>query len=69
MNNLDVLKQYWPILVPLIVVQLALMLFALVHVLRHPRYRFGNKPMWIAIVVLFQFIGPIVYFVFGRSEE
>lgn len=63
------LSQYLPFLIPVILIELALMLTALFHVLRHPSYRFGNKPMWIVIVVLFQIIGPVVYFAFGRGEE
>nr|NLJ03118.1 PLDc_N domain-containing protein [Bacillota bacterium] len=45
------------------------MITALVHIFKHPTYRFGSRAMWIAIVVLFQMIGPIVYFVFGRGED
>lgn len=66
---MEILTEYWPILLPLIVVELGLAITALVHVLRHPHYRFGNKPLWIVVVLLIQFVGPIVYFVFGRGEE
>lgn len=66
---MEILTGYWPILLPLIVVELGLAITALVHVLRHPHYRFGNKPLWIVVVLLIQFVGPIVYFVFGRGEE
>ncbi|KRL11050.1 PLDc N-terminal domain-containing protein [Schleiferilactobacillus perolens] len=68
-NNVQVLIKYLPIFIPLIILELALMVTALVHVLRHPHYRFGNKVMWIIIVVFIQIIGPIVYFVFGRGED
>ena len=58
-----------PIFIPLILLQLTLALTALVHLLKHPHYRFGNKIFWIIVVLLIQFIGPTVYFVFGRGEE
>ena len=32
-----------PLLLPLIILQFILAITALVHVLRHPNYRFGNK--------------------------
>jgi hypothetical protein len=51
------------------VAQLILAVVALVHVLRHPRYRFGNQILWILIVLLVNMIGPILYFVIGRGEE
>ncbi len=67
--GLDTLKEYLPFLIPLAVAQLALGITALVHVLRHPHYRFGNKVMWALIVMLVQTIGPVVYFAFGKGEE
>lgn len=67
--DLAALKEYLPFLIPLAAAQLALGITALVHVLRHPHYRFGNKVMWALIVMLVQIIGPAVYFAFGRGEE
>ena len=66
---MDKLLEILPFLIPVILIQLALMIAALIHVLRHPQYRFGTKTMWILIVVLLQIIGPIFYFAFGRGEE
>jgi len=48
------LKEYLPFLIPLVIAQYALAITALVHVLRHPRYRFGNKVMWVLIVLFIQ---------------
>ncbi|SCJ53161.1 Negative regulatory protein yxlE [uncultured Eubacterium sp.] len=61
--------EYLPFLIPVIIIELALMITALVHVLRHDHYKFGNRPIWIIVVILIQIIGPIIYFVFGRSDE
>lgn len=66
---MEILREYLPFFIPVIIAQLALGITALVHVLKHPHYRFGNKIMWVFIVLLIGFIGPIVYFVFGRGEE
>ena len=63
------LMEYLPFLIPIILVELALMLTALIHVLKHPKYRFGNRVLWIVIVVALQIIGPILYFTVGRGEE
>lgn len=60
--------EYLPMLLPVVVIEVILMLTALVHVLRHPHYRFGNKAVWVIVVIFVQIIGPIVYFVFGRGE-
>lgn len=66
---MEVFLQYLPFLIPIIIIQLGLALFALIHVLKHTQYKFGNKAMWIVIVLFVQIIGPIVYFVFGRGDE
>ncbi len=66
---MDVLVEYLPFLIPLIIIEWILAITALIHVLRHPHYKFGNKPFWIVVVLFVQIIGPIVYFVFGRGEE
>lgn len=66
---MEILLDNLPIFIPLFVTQVALGLIALIHVLRHPHYRFGNKMMWAFVVVLVNIIGPIVYFIFGRGDE
>ena len=66
---MDVLVKYWPFLILLVLAELVLAITALVHVLKHPYYRFWSKPVWVLIVLLVQIIGPIAYFVFGRGEE
>ncbi len=62
-------SEYFPFLIPLLILQLVLAVTALVHVLRHPRYRFGNKVVWVIVVLCVSIIGPVIYFVFGRGEE
>lgn len=67
--NIDLLIEYLPFIAPLILLQIGLAIFSAVHVVRHPHYRFGNRMMWLLIVLLIQWIGPLVYFVFGRGDE
>lgn len=61
-------REYIPFLIPIIIIELALAITALVHVLKHPNYRFGSKVFWVIVVLFIQIIGPIVYFTFGREE-
>ncbi|GAF39175.1 hypothetical protein FC83_GL002708 [Agrilactobacillus composti DSM 18527 = JCM 14202] len=68
-TNWQLLADNLPIFIPLILLELILMVTALVHVLRHPHYRFGNRILWVLIVVFIQIIGPILYFVFGRGDD
>jgi Phospholipase_D-nuclease N-terminal len=63
------LTPYIPILIPLVILELTLMIVALVHVLTHSTYKAGNRVMWVLIVVLINIIGPVLYFVLGRSDN
>lgn len=58
-----------PFLIPVFLVDIVLAAAAVTHILRHPHYRFGNKTMWLLIVVILMMFGPILYFVFGKGEE
>jgi len=66
---MDVLIRILPLLIPILVVDIALAVAAVVHILRHPHYRFGNKTMWLVIVIALLLFGPIIYFVFGKGED
>lgn len=61
--------EYLPFLLPLIIIQLALGIFSAVHVIKHPTYRFGTTTTWLLIVLLLQFVGPLLYFTIGRGER
>ena len=57
------------LLLPIIILEFILAITALIHVIKHPNYRFGNKAIWIIVVLFIQILGPIFYFIFGRGEE
>jgi hypothetical protein len=58
------------IVIPLLVVQVALMIVALRDLLRPDRrVRGGDKRIWIIVIVLGELIGPLVYLAFGRVDE
>lgn len=61
-------KQMLIMLIPIIILQLTLMIVALVHIFRHDNYKVGNRVLWVIVVVLFNLIGPILYFAIGRGE-
>jgi ABC-2 type transport system ATP-binding protein len=58
-----------PLLVPLLLLQLALLIVAVVDLLRDDRHvRGGNKGVWAVVIVFVNVIGPILYFVLGRVD-
>ena len=58
---MNMLFEILPLLVPVLLIDITLAVTAVRHVLRHPRYRFGNKTMWLVIVV--------VLLLFGKGEN
>ncbi|MBL1229797.1 PLDc_N domain-containing protein [Enterococcus sp. BWB1-3] len=66
---MDELMNYLPYLAPYLVVSLTLSIVALIHVIKHRNYRFGNVWIWSILVLFFQIIGPIAYFLIGKGEE
>jgi hypothetical protein len=57
------------LLLPLVLIELGLIAFALVDLIKRKKVKGGNKWVWGIIIVLLNFIGPIIYFVLGREEE
>ncbi|HET6444215.1 MAG TPA: PLD nuclease N-terminal domain-containing protein [candidate division Zixibacteria bacterium] len=67
-ESFDVLLEYLPLLIPILLIQLALVVAALWDLIRREKTR-GPKWLWVIIILLLNFIGPIVYFVVGRDDE
>jgi hypothetical protein len=64
---MDQIQQFLPYLIPIALLQLVLLAVALVDLARRERTR-GPKWMWLAIILLVNIIGPILYLVMGREE-
>lgn len=63
------LQEMLPFLIPLVIVQFALLGFTLWHVLTHPNYKRGNRMLWLIVVIVgMEFIGPILYFILGKED-
>jgi DMSO reductase anchor subunit len=65
---MDEFLKYLPLIIPLILIQLALMIFALIDLGKREKTR-GPKWMWALIIIFGELLGPIIYFVIGRPEE
>jgi len=57
------------LIMPLILIEVGLMVFALYDLVRRKRVKGGNKWLWGILIVLVNLIGPILYLVLGREEE
>jgi phosphotransferase system glucose/maltose/N-acetylglucosamine-specific IIC component len=55
-------------LVLLTLVELGLLVWAVLDIVQRPAVLWGQKWIWLVIVVLFGIIGPLVYFAIGRTQ-
>jgi len=68
-GSLASLGQYLVFLIPLAIIEVGLMVAALIHIFTHKTYKMGNRWIWVPLVILINIIGPVLYFVLGRSDE
>lgn len=70
MMDVNGLSEYLPLLIPLVLIQIGLLVFALLDLVKRPEEALnGSKVMWILIIALVNVIGPILYFIVGRKDE
>ena len=73
MSQLDVtpwarIVEIIPLLIPVLLIEVALMVWALIDIAKRKHVRGNNKVVWILVVVLINIIGPIIYFFLGRQD-
>lgn len=64
MDAAEVLKMVWP----LIIVQIALQIYALVDLFKRKKVKNLSLPVWAVIIILGEIVGPILYLLIGREE-
>jgi len=62
-----VLPRWLPLLIPIALIQLALLVVALVDWARRERTK-GPKWVWLLVILFVNIIGPIIYLLAGREE-
>ncbi len=66
---MDKIMEFLPFLIPLVIVQFALLGYTLYHILTHQSYKRGNRTLWLVVTIVFMnFVGPILYFLLGRED-
>lgn len=56
------------IIIPIIILQLILVVTALIN-LNKQRATNGPKWLWAIIIIFFNLVGPVLYFILGRKER
>lgn len=55
-------------LLPIIIIQIALQIFAIVKIAKQKTFKYFSKAIWIIIVLLGSLIGTIIYLLIERDE-
>lgn len=61
----DLIKIIWPV----IVIQVLFQLYALIDVARARKTKNLSVVAWVIIIIVGEILGPILYFLIGKSEE
>jgi len=55
------------VVIPLLLIQVGLIVWALVDLVKRERVKGGSKIVWVLVILIFEFIGPILYLAWGRE--
>ena len=71
MDDINKIIELLPLLIPLIIAELAVLGYTLYHIFTHSSYKRGNRVLWTVISIVFmnKFIVPILYFVLGKEDS
>lgn len=62
-------KEILPFLIPLIIAEFVLLGYTIWHILTHENYKRGNRTLWLLVSIIgMEFIGPLLYFIFGKED-
>jgi hypothetical protein len=61
------LTRILPLLIPILLLQLGLMIYALVDLAKRERTK-GPKWLWALIIIFLELFGPVIYLLAGREE-
>ena len=66
---MEQIMEFLPFLIPLVIVQFGLLGYTIYHILTHNTYKRGNRTIWLVVViVLMNYVGPILYFLLGKED-
>lgn len=64
---MESVQEWIPLLAPILLIEIALMIVALVDLARRERTK-GPKWVWVLVIIFINLIGPVLYFLFSRDE-
>ena len=59
----------WLLLTPILIIQLVLWIVCLTNLTKKKETKYANKPIWAAIILLFQIVGSIAYLIIESEKN
>lgn len=57
------------IALPLVIINLIFVVIALIDLSKRKEVLWGNKVIWVILIIFVQYLGWILYFLIGKKEE
>jgi hypothetical protein len=67
-NLLEILQDFFWIIIPLVVLEVSLLLIALLDWRRKREYLEQNKFIWLLVILFFNFFGPVIYLWYSHTK-
>jgi len=64
---MESLRQWWPLLLPVFLLELSLMAVALLDLRRRANTK-GPKWAWVLVILFVSLLGPLLYLLLGRQD-
>lgn len=66
---MNTITEMLPFLIPLVIVEFALLGYTLWHILSHKTYKRGSRTLWLIVAIIgMNFVGPVLYFILGKED-
>lgn len=66
---MEEIKEFLPLLVPIVIAEFGLLGYTLHHIFTHSTYKRGNRVIWLVVsLVGMNFIGPVAYLLLGKED-
>ncbi|TVP86091.1 MAG: PLDc_N domain-containing protein [Acholeplasmataceae bacterium] len=66
---MDRLLELLPLLIPLILIQIGLAVYALIVLHRAKRVRGDSKLLWALVIIFINLFGPVIFLFLGRLDD
>lgn len=68
-TDIQLLKDLVPVLIPVVIIELALLVVALMDLSKRKRVKGESKVVWALVIIFINLIGPVIYLVWGRHPD